>query len=85
MRGCLALPLLVVWITFAEPSQRCWAGATDEYGDPLPEFAVARLGTTRWRSNLRYGSGFSMVAFAPDGKTIAVGCSDGTVYVYDMP
>jgi hypothetical protein len=48
----------------------CWA-ATDDYGDALPEFAIARLGTTRWRSNLKYGSEFSRLAFAPDGDTVA--------------
>jgi WD40 repeat protein len=79
---CLALPLLVLWITFTDPAQRCRAGATDDYGDPLPEFAVARLGTTRWRSNLRYGSGFSTLVFAPDGKTIAASCDQG-VTVFD--
>ena len=77
MRGRLALLLTVLWFTLTDPSHVCGAEATDDYGDPLPEFAVARLGTTRWRSNLRYGSGFATLAFAPDGITIAVGCDEG--------
>jgi WD40 repeat protein len=77
MHGRLALPLLVLWITFIDSSQRCRAAATDDDGDLLPEFAVARLGTTRWRSNLTYGTDFSTLAFAPDGKSIAVSSDRG--------
>lgn len=45
----------------------------DDYGDPLPEGAVARLGTIRLRHVIRDYSGAACVAFSPDGKTLVSG------------
>src|SRR5262249_43060980 len=47
------------------------ANPIDRHGDPLPEMALARLSTVRWRQHLRSGSGFTAVAFSPDGKLLA--------------
>jgi RNA polymerase sigma factor (sigma-70 family) len=43
------------------------AVALDHFGDPLPEGAVERLGSARWRG----GSRTSGLAFAPGGKVLA--------------
>src|SRR5712691_488361 len=51
----------------------------DQYGDPLPNCAVARLGTLRWRSN----GNLSVICFSPDGMHIASG-EAGAVTLWDL-
>lgn len=54
--------------------------ATDDLGRPLPEGAIARLGTAR----LRHGHRVNALAFSRDGKTIASASADGTVRFWDV-
>jgi WD40 repeat protein len=48
------------------PAPQAKAARTDQYGDPLPEGAVARLGTQR----LRHAAPVHTVIFARDGKSL---------------
>lgn len=52
----------------------------DRFGDPLPEGAVARLGTVR----LRHGSTVTSVAFSPDRKTLASGGQENRVRLWEI-
>src|SRR5713101_3914693 len=52
---------------------------TDLSGDLLPEGAMARLGTIRWRHN----SPVFSLSFSPDGRMIASSCDDGQVHLWD--
>jgi WD40 repeat protein len=64
----LALPLLA--LPEAAPAIQ---PKTDRFGDPLPEGTIARLGTGRlWQVGRS-----RVVAYAPDGKTLATGTSLG--------
>jgi WD40 repeat protein len=53
------------WADQVEPNR---PAALDSYGDPLPEGAVARMGTMR----LKQMAGGGSVRFTPDGKAVAL-------------
>jgi WD40 repeat protein len=53
---------------------------TDLYGDPLPDGALARLGTIRWR----HASPVSFVAFTPNGKAVVTACQDDVIRLWDL-
>jgi WD40 repeat protein len=52
---------------------------TDVFGDTLPHYAVARLGTTRFTA----GTYFDSVAFSPDCKLLVSAHGDDGVHVWD--
>jgi len=51
----------------------------DRYGDPLPDGALARLGTTRFRQ----GYMVYCAAFSPDGKSIVASSAGQGVHIWD--
>jgi RNA polymerase sigma factor (sigma-70 family) len=51
----------------------------DRHGDPLPDGAVVRLGTVRFR----HADGVTCSVFGPDGKTLVTGSHDGTARLWD--
>jgi RNA polymerase sigma factor (sigma-70 family) len=52
----------------------------DQYGDPLPQGAIARMGTIR----LRHAGHAFAVAFLADGNTVVSGGADGTLNAWEV-
>jgi WD40 repeat protein len=55
------------------------AAAADAHGDPLPQRAKIRIGTTRFR----HGDTVTAAAFSPDGRTAATASRDGTLSLWE--
>src|SRR5262245_54680932 len=74
-RCCLALcGLLLTQLAAADPNP-----GADRHGDTLPEGAVLRLGTIRFR----HGDGILAVAVSPDGRRMASVSRDRTACLWD--
>jgi WD40 repeat protein len=74
---CLAL--VPATTALAQPVRQAAPVRLDRYGDPLPEGALARLGTIR----LRTPNGPRHLAFTPDGRSLA-GSDGQEVYFWDV-
>jgi WD40 repeat protein len=80
-RKLLLLSAIVFVLGLTADATQQQPAATDLYGDPLPDGAVARLGTVRWR----HGGQTSFAAFLPDGKSVVSASLDGTIRVWEYP
>jgi WD40 repeat protein len=65
-----------------EPRRAQLSARADQYGDPLPSQAVARVGTVRWWHGWEVGDKSSL-AFAPDGKSLVSCDSHKAVLLLD--
>ncbi|HYT89653.1 MAG TPA: hypothetical protein VEL76_13180 [Gemmataceae bacterium] len=80
------LPLLLVAgfagaaPTPAQQPAKPAAANVDSFGDPLPQGAIARLGTVR----LRHGSSVVKMCFLPNGDRLASVDNGGTLSVWDV-
>jgi hypothetical protein len=79
------LTLMMAGLTAAlaaqdSPQQPKAAPRVDQFGDPLPEGAIGRIGTVR----LRPGHAVGNIAFSPDGKTLAAAAWNYTLQLWDV-
>jgi RNA polymerase sigma factor (sigma-70 family) len=68
-QGQLKDPLPAAKETPATPPKADAKARMDRFGDPLPDGAITRFGTVRFR----HGGQLTSIAYSPDGKTIASG------------
>jgi WD40 repeat protein len=63
----------------AGPASAQEAGRADPHGDPLPRFALARLGSARFQ----HGHSVQGMAYTADGKRLAAADAGGAVVLWD--
>jgi WD40 repeat protein len=81
--GRLTVPraavLVVALLLSAEVTKADDPPRVDQHGDPLPQGAVARMGTVR----LRIGNTVNAIAWAPDGKLVAAAGEARFIHIWD--
>jgi WD40 repeat protein len=80
-----ALSVLIVFLFVPGiMAQRAAKPRTDSLGDPLPEGAIARIGTLRFKHNPAQGGAMDVALFAPDGSKIVTLSQDfGSIRLWD--
>src|SRR5207302_10842282 len=73
------LPVVAFLLVLAGPAAGGPPGRVDSLGDPLPDGALARIGSIRLRHNGEIG----LLAFTPDGKSLLSLGADHTFRRWD--
>src|SRR5262249_40333754 len=77
--------VLVSLLAGHSPFAPCARGADDQRDPPLPPGAVKRLALKSSAPDSKPLLNVYQVAFTPDGKLVAAGCSDNTIHFWDLP
>jgi WD40 repeat protein len=81
LRPAFQLTLSLLFVAAFAQEGYCQEPAKDIHGDPLPEGAVARLGTSRFR----HDDTIVFAAFLPGGKNVLSVSVDGVVCAWEFP
>jgi WD40 repeat protein len=72
----VVLTLALAAVSAKAPEKPAAETRVDRFGDPLPEGALLRLGTVRWRA----GACIYAAALSPDDKLVATACESGITF-----